>query len=68
MQALKTRKVEISRDFSAFFDSEVFRNFVDAFRAFRVCGQNRTGEMHFLIYLRHRSKSVDRFELSKTKY
>ena len=25
-----------------FFDSEVFRNFVDAFRAFRVCGQIRT--------------------------
>ena len=33
-----------------FFDSEVFRNFVDAFRAFRVCRQIRTGEMHFLIF------------------
>ena len=40
----KTRKAEISRDFSAFFDSEVFRNFVDAFRAFRVCRQIRTSE------------------------
>ena len=29
-----TRKAEISRDFFVFFDSEVFRNFVDAFRAF----------------------------------
>ena len=27
------------------FDSEVFRNFADAFRAFRVCRQIRTGEM-----------------------
>ena len=26
------------------FDSEVFQNFVDAFRAFRVCRQIRTGE------------------------
>ena len=31
------------------FDSEVFRNFVDAFRAFWVYRQIRTGEMHFLI-------------------
>ena len=30
-----------------FFNSEVFRNFVDAFRAFSVCRQIRTGEMHF---------------------
>ena len=43
------KQAEISRDFSAFFDSEVFQNFVDAFRAFRVCRQIRTGEMHFLI-------------------
>ena len=28
-----------------FFDSEVFRNFVDAFPAFRVCRQIRTSEM-----------------------
>ena len=27
-----------------FSDSEVFRNFVDAFRAFSVCRQIRTGE------------------------
>ena len=46
----KTRKAEISRDFSAFFDTEVFQNFVDAFprRAplgapFRVPRQIRTG-------------------------
>lgn len=45
----KTRKREISRDFSAFFNAEVFRNFVDAFRAFRLCRQIRTGEMHVLI-------------------
>ena len=43
------KQAEISRDFSAFFDSKVFRNFVDAFRAFRVCRQIRTSEMHFLI-------------------
>lgn len=30
----KNEKAEISRDFSAFFDSKVFRNFVDAFRGF----------------------------------
>ena len=30
-----------------FFDSKVFRNFVDAFRAFSVCRQIRTSEMHF---------------------
>ena len=30
--------------FSTFFDSKVFRNFIDAFRAFRVCRQIRTGE------------------------
>ena len=41
----KTRKAEISRDFSAFFDSKVFQNFVDAFRAFRVCRQIRTATM-----------------------
>ena len=32
------------------FGSEVFRNFVDAFRTFSVCRQIRTGEMHFLIF------------------
>ena len=45
----KTRKREISRDFSRFFDSEVFRNFVDAFRGFLTRSRIRTGEMHFLI-------------------
>ena len=30
----KTRKTEISRDFSVFFDPMVFRNFVDAFPRF----------------------------------
>jgi hypothetical protein len=34
---------------ASFFDSEVFRIFIDAFRAFRVCSRIRTGEMHFLI-------------------
>ena len=29
---------------TSLFDSKVFRNFVDAFRAFRVCRQIRTGE------------------------
>ena len=43
------RKTEISRDFSAFFDFEVFRIWIDAFRAFRVCSRIRAGEMHFWI-------------------
>ena len=34
---MQNRKTEISRDFSVFFDSKVFQNFVDAFREFRVC-------------------------------
>ena len=35
---------------------------VARFHSFRVCRQIRTGERHFLIYIPHRSKSVDRFE------
>ena len=45
----KTRKREISRDFPRFFDSNIFRIFIDAFRGFPVCSRIRTGEMHFLI-------------------
>ena len=32
-----------------FSDSEVFQNFVDAFRGFLTRSRIRTGEMHFLI-------------------
>ena len=42
----KTRKREISRDFSRFFDSEVFQNFVDAFRGFLTRSRIRTAT-HF---------------------
>ena len=45
----KTRKREISRDFSRFFDSIIFRVFIDAFRGFLTRSRIRTGEMHFLI-------------------
>ena len=38
---VSTTSLRRSRNFT-FFDSEVFRNFVDAFRAFRVCRQIRT--------------------------
>ena len=38
-----------SRNFTFSFNSKVFQNFVDAFRAFRVPRQIRTDEMHFLI-------------------
>ena len=46
--AAGTTSLRRSRNFT-FFNSKVFRNFVDAFRAFRVCIQIRTGEMRFLI-------------------
>ena len=45
----KTRKREISRDFSRFFDPAFFRSFIDPFCPFRCCVRIRTGEMHFLI-------------------
>ena len=35
---------------TSLFDSKVFQNFVDAFRAFSLCRQIRTGEIHFLIF------------------
>ena len=41
--AAGTTSLRRSRNFT-FFDSEVFQNFVDAFRAFRVSRQIRTGE------------------------
>ena len=40
----KTRKREISRDFSRFFDSAFFRSFIDPFCPFRCCVRTRTCE------------------------
>ena len=40
----KTRKREISRDFSRFFDPAFFRSFIDPFRPFRCCVRTRTHE------------------------
>ena len=49
LRPMKLRFAQTELDRSLGFDSEVFRNFVDAFRAFRVCRQIRTSEMLFLI-------------------
>ena len=44
----KTRKREISRDFSRFFDPEFFLSFIDPFCHFRCCVRTRTHEKGFL--------------------
>ena len=44
----KTRKREISRDFSRFFDPAFFRSFIDPFCPFRCCVRTRTHEKGFL--------------------
>ena len=44
----KTRKREISRDFSRFFDPEFFLSFIDPFCPFRCCVRTRTHEKGFL--------------------
>ena len=66
----KTRKREISRDFSRFFDPEFFRSFIDPFCPFRCCVRTRTHEKGFFAssqkqsvlwldsYLRKRSRTV----------
>ena len=46
---MQNRKTEISRDFSVFFDSKVFQNFVDAFREFRVCPDSNQRNAFFDI-------------------
>ena len=43
----KTRKREISRDFSRFFDPEFSRSFIDPFCPFRCCVRTRTHEKGF---------------------
>lgn len=45
----KTRKREISRDFSRFFDPEFFRSFIDPFCPFRCCVRTRTHEKGFFF-------------------
>ena len=61
------KQAEISRDFSAFFDSEVFRNFVDAFRAFSVCRQIRTDETVEMFIKMWYNKIKKRGELNEEK-
>ena len=51
----KTRKREISRDFSRFFDSEFFRSFIDPFCPFRCCVRTRTHEKGFFASSRKQS-------------
>ena len=46
----KTRKREISRDFSRFFDPEFFRSFIDPFCPFRCCVRTRTHEKGFFFF------------------
>ena len=43
----KTKKREISRDFSRFFDPAFFRSFIDPFCPFRCCVRTRTHEKGF---------------------
>ena len=51
----KTRKREISRDFSRFFDPEFLRNFIDPFCPFRCCVRTRTHEKGFFASSRKQS-------------
>ena len=51
----KTRKREISRDFSRFFDPAFFRSFIDPFCPFRCCVRTRTHEKGFFASSRKRS-------------
>ena len=51
----KTRKREISRDFSRFFDPEFFRSFIDPFCPFRCCVRTRTHEKGFFASSRKQS-------------
>ena len=51
----KTRKREISRDFSRFFDPAFFRSFIDPFCPFRCCVRTRTCEKGFFASSRKQS-------------
>ena len=51
----KTRKREISRDFSRFFDPGFFRSFIDPFCHFRCCVRTRTCEKGFFASSRKQS-------------
>ena len=51
----KTRKREISRDFSRFFDPEFFLSFIDPFCPFRCCVRTRTHEKGFFASSRKQS-------------
>ena len=61
----KTRKREISRDFSRFFDSEFFRSFIDSFCPFRCCVRTRTHEKGFFCVFPKAIGSVAGFGLAK---
>ena len=51
----KTRKREISRDFSRFFAPEFFRSFIDPFCPFRCCVRTWTHEKGFFASSRKQS-------------
>ena len=51
----KTRKREISRDFSRFFDPAFFRSFIDPFCPFRCYVRTRTHEKGFFASSRKQS-------------
>ena len=51
----KTRKREISRDFSRFFAPAFFRSFIDPFCPFRCCVRTRTHEKSFFASSRKQS-------------
>ena len=51
----KTRKREISRDFSRFFDPEFFLSFIDPFCSFQCCIRTWTHEKGFFASSRKQS-------------
>ena len=57
---------EVSISLKTFFDSEVFQNFIDAFRAFSVCSRIRTGEtveMFTNLWYNKAKKGDDLYEI-----
>lgn len=67
MQARKNEKSGDFERFLRFFDSKVFQNFVDAFRAFSVCRQIRTSETVEMFIKMWYNKIKKRGELNEEK-
>ena len=63
----KTRKREISRDFSRFFDPAFFRSFIDPFCPFRCCVRTRTHEKGLFCVFPKAIGSVAGFGLAKAE-